>query len=649
LKNSDGHRPAATALPFQHFSFQRLNIYHPMPYLILAQSEVTARALGAWLELLGEPGVEKPKADERCILVGQLIRTEDRGVTSFEIVVDRIAKAMAEAAPLPVTVLADAVKPASLNPLSQGGDWDSLLAMWILALPEVRWVFGVGSNQPVPTDALTEANWDWHNLTALLGKPWRNPLMDPTGLRNHVKKLAEKKKAHGIPNRKERAAAIDEEVHYALFHAYTAYRFGYRADSVVSWQLMTNLFGDKVPTNEKHSFHLLLEDVNLYFPDRPEATHLSRFEENRAKNCWRLGYGNDKRTGDGVPIESSEFRIIVSSGHSGSSPRTMEENEAFVKRNKPKGWGFVLKPTGGMFDLWAKARLFERLRPQSRGGIGGSRAGLAPEFHWPPKVETAGNGSGSHSAPGKLMLVASHLIRRADALRSDANTVEECIRGAVLATDAVELLGYRTPTLALQALELKQWFETKAEVAFVGVGHHFQLERRFKEIEQETRVAAQFHHRGRRDAAALDAAVTIANRLTLIFREAGQFDEEEECLRKLRWWNRKLSFRRARNKYYLWPGLGLLAYAEWLISSLGWLMLSVAGWMLMIGLVWWAWTPGNDWMNAVKGAVDSFISSNVETTTQDPFMVFLSTFSALVGFFHLGVFVSFLYSAIARK
>ena len=328
----------------------------------------------------------------------------------------------------------------------------------------------------------------------------------------------------------------------------------------------------------------------------------------------------------------------------------MEQNRQYVKTNKPDGWGFVLKPTGGMFDLWAKARLFERLRPKKQGGQGGSRPGLAPGFDWPPKPDgDATNGSASHSAPGKLMLVASHLVRRADALRPESNTVEECIRGAVLATDALELLSYRTPTLALQALELKQWFETKAEVAFVGVGHHFQLVPRFREIERETQVAARFHHKSRRDAAALDAGVTIANRLTLVFREAGQFDEEIECLRKLRWWNRKLSFRRARNKYYLWPGLGVLAYAEWMISSLGWLLLSVTCWMLLLILVWWAWTmDGHSWEGAVKGTLGAFIGSGV-TTEEGPGIVFLSSFSALLGFFHLGVFVSFLYSAIARK
>ena len=605
-----------------------------MPYLILAQSEVTARALGAWLELLGEPRVNDPMTDQRCIVVESLVRNGDQGVAAFETVSDRISKVLAEGMPMPLTVLVDSVNADQLNPLNplnEGRGWDSLLALLILAMPEVRWVFGVFQGK-------TDPEWkDWHSLPALISKPWRNPLLDPTGLRNHVRNKIEEK--NRPPLRKERAAAIDEETHYALFHGYSAYRFGYRADTVTSWKLMESLFDGE----GKHGFRLLLEDVNLYFPDRPQAKKLSDFEANRAQNCKRLGYADQ-----GVPLENSRFRIIVTSGHSGSSPETMIQNRDYVKRNKPKGWGFVLKPTGGMFDLWERARLFTRLQPTSRGGEGGSRTGLAPGFEWPPRAGNPEDGTSTpHSAPGKITLAASHLVRRADALRGEANTVEECIRGAVLATEAVELLGYRTPTLALQALELKQWFEAKAEVAFVGVGHHFLLKRRFREIERETRAASQFHHRGRRDAAALDAAVTIANRLALIFREAGQFDEEEECLRKLRWWNRKLSFLRTRQPMK-WVGFGILAYAEWLISSLGWLLLSVAVWMLLIGLAWWAVQPeSKTFADAVGGAVNSFIGSGVNTESN--WLVALSTLSALLGFFHLGVFVSFLYSAIARK
>jgi len=579
----------------------------------------------------------------------------DRTTKDFEAIsrwIEQAASRNESSIPLnQIVILVDFVAPDMLNATPDVSvtkhkehEWGNLLAMLILSFPEIHWRFGViAGNPPWEVD---------HCLGALEKHAQRDTLFDPTGLREWVKLKSSlsMQDSQQLPKRQFKACAIDEEISFAYFHGYTAYRFGYRTDVVTSWSLMQEFFGPDQKSIEgsdgnqaktgNHGFHLIMEDVNLYFPDRPKDKRLSRFEEDRAKNCWKLGYG----------VESSTFRIIVTGGHSGSRLGTMTQNREFVKFHKPRGWGFVLKPTGGMFDLWEKARLFERLTPEIQGGIGGSRAGLAPRFEWPPKVsDTVAERDVSHSAPGKLMLIASHLVRRADALREEANSVEGCIRGAVLATEALELLGYRTPTLALQALELKQWFETKAEVAFVGVGHHFHVTRRFREIERETKVASRFHQKSHRDAAALDASVTIANRLTLVFRDAGQFDEEEECLKKVRWWNRKLSFRRARNKFYLWPGLGLLAYAEWMISSLGWLVLSVAGWILLLTLGWWAWTTdARPWDAAVKGTLEAFIGSGVETD-QGAGIVFLSSFCSMLGFFHLGVFVSFLYSAIARK
>jgi hypothetical protein len=147
--------------------------------------------------------------------------------------------------------------------------------------------------------------------------------------------------------------------------------------------------------------------------------------------------------------------------------------------------------------------------------------------------------SNEHSAPGKIMLIAQNLLCRAENMRSSANTVEECILGAVLANDALELLRYKTPTLALQALSLKHEFEVRAEVAFLGVGHHFDLSKRFEELTREISVASRFFNKDTRKASELDALVSIGTRLMLLFREAGHFDEELKCLAKIRSWHRR--------------------------------------------------------------------------------------------------------------
>ena len=95
-------------------------------YLILAQSGVTARALGAWLELLGERGVDDPIADVRCILGNEPgVGNQNRGVFAYETLVRRIESAVSEedlGSPFnEVIALVDVVQPSNLNIMQEGG------------------------------------------------------------------------------------------------------------------------------------------------------------------------------------------------------------------------------------------------------------------------------------------------------------------------------------------------------------------------------------------------------------------------------------------------------------------------------------------------------------------------------------------------
>lgn len=628
-------------------------------YLILAQSDATANALEAWWELLGE----KHPCDEnkhRIIWQDQSVGDSEKGVLAYSSLVRRIEEAAADPSgeiPLnEVIVLVDAVRDTELNPLAENGGWNNLIAMLILTFPEIRWVFGVSARNNVPVEYSSE----YHSLTSLLTKPLRDPLFDATGLRDYVRRrindnLSEK----NFPVRKERAAAIDEENNYALFHAFIAYRFGYRADAIRSWALMSSLF---VPTIEErskvdgkggHGFHLLLEDVNLNFPDKPAKIHLSTFcqfdhendgNQGRAKHCSKLS--NDSK------LETSTFRVIVTSGHSGTDREKMQKNIDFVKGYKTTaGSAFVLKPVGGMFDLWGKARLFSRLDPRKGHKLAGSHRGQAPGFHWPPAASDDAKKTGGHSAPGKLMLIAQNLVRRADSIKDKANTVEECIRGAILATDALELLRYQTPTLALQALCLKHEFEVKAEVAFLGVGHHFALKPRFSELEREVKVASQFFQKKRRKAAELDTLVSIGNRLMLVFREAGQFDEELTCLAKIRSWHRKLRFLQSKNPFDFIASV-FMGYAEWLMARPANFIIMLITWFVVFWGLWYVsvnkGAEGTVWASA-SSAWSAFICAepgDVKPGTPD---LALNMIATGLGLFHLGVFISYLYSAIARK
>jgi hypothetical protein len=604
-------------------------------YLILAQSDITARALKTWLSLIDE--------EEQFSIIVSSDKFQAGGagaVSIYENLVRRIEdEASDKSGIIPlndVIVLVDSVELAGidkdngLNSIHDGG-WDSLIAKLILTFPEIKFVFGLYTGS-LPGEFNEEA----HTLSTLLTPYLRDPIFDPTQLRNHARQKAR----NNIPARKYKAAAIDEENSYALFHAYTAYRFGYCADGVRSWGLMNELFSCDEQVAIGHEFKLLFEDVNLNFPDGSTEIHLSHFEDERASKCTRLGYT--------PPLETSDFRIIVSSGHSGASSKTMDDNEEYVQSHKPNGFGVVYKPAGGMFDLWRKAELFVRL-PEDVS----KQKGYAPDFIWPPVGKTVGNNPG-HSAPGRLMLIAQHLVRRADSMRSTANTVEECIRGAVLATDALELLGFQTPTLSLQALCLKHEFEVKAEVAFLGVGYHLKLEQRFEELVRDVKVASQYFESNRRQAAELDTLVSIGNSLMLIFRNVGQFDEEMECLAQIRRWHRKLRLKQVSSPLEKLTQY-IMSYAEWMLESPGRFVGMLVVWFFLfwfmkqtVGLFSPSETSNGLPISTASYAWNTFISNNPEKATTFPDLIY-NLFATTVGTFHLGVFISYLYSAVTRK
>lgn len=661
-------------------------------FLILAQSELSAKALGKWLELLGESPLVKN--DERVIIDKSCSEFQEwQSIERFSELLYALERNLDKCSLGSLTVLVDSVKPELLNPLADGG-WNQRIAMLILSFPEVRWYFGVINEFPrvaKSSDALATTLNPWwnilrnswndvcnsHSLPHLLAFPPRLCLFDPTALRNFVRNvangtlltnLAVKSIRQGsslidiseqlkslLPRREKKAASIDEEANYAIFHAYTAYRFGYCTEAVLSWELMELLFGNRgndpssLSSILEHGFDLLLEDVNLNFPDKPGNVHLSKFDVGRAMHCPAL----DRN-------EASRFRIIVTSGHSGADAKKMDANLSFVEGYKRNGSGLVFKPVGGIFDLWEKANLFHWLCPKRDPEFTGRHSGQAFGFFWPTLPSQVAEEAGGHSAPGKLMLIAQHLVRRSDALRETADTVDECICGAVLATEALELLRYQTPTLALQALCLKHEYEVKAEVTFLGVGHHFDLRQRFNELEREVRAASRYFRRANRRSAELDILVSIGNRLMLVFREAGQFDEELACLVKIRSWHRQLRRNQSRKLLDLMTNR-IMEYAEWLLVSPKVFIGMLGVWFLGLWLLWYLcgllklWIPEvepNQSVNFLWGSAsaawNSFAVSSPDWT-DNPVELVLNIIGSAAGLFHLGVFISFLYSSVSRK
>jgi hypothetical protein len=237
--------------------------------------------------------------------------------------------------------------------------------------------------------------------------------------------------------------------------------------------------------------------------------------------------------------------------------------------------------------------------------------------------------------------------------------VSEAVKGAVLAIDALELLGGRTPTTALEALTLKHQFEVLAECQFIGVRHNIAVEPRVKEIQEEIRFIAQWFAEADRLASTLDAEVVILGKLTSIFRDQNQFDEEWECLswqrsamvrlshersksagllasvsirpvRRLTWWYLNTLIRRPENfirGILFWLGAGTLAFS---LDA----YLSPDGWM---------------WSGESFGtAMDAFFAGNApqHATTCESW---ISRSLTVCGLFHFGVFISYVYTLVSRR
>jgi hypothetical protein len=374
-------------------------------YLILCQSKVTALALEAWRNLLGGASLYGAEQVPAPIIFDASLLPEEGGSTSYRALAQRVEFAAGPNSSIPreTVVMVDSVTATKLSAISEKGTWDHLIAMLVLTFPEIRWVFGMILGES------TGLRIEDHGLASLLTQPHREPLMDPSGLREWIRSrtniaLKLLKSEFELPERGEQAAAIDEETDFAFMHAYVTFRYGYRADVVTSWALMASLFGESALRQGGHGYSLILEDMRLNFPDKPAHVHLSRLRI-RADHCPCLDLKSD----------SSEGRFLITTGQTGSEKRIVLENEEYLGLRGKGRSGCLLKPVGGIVDLWAQ------IGPQTK----------LPGFLWSP-VDLPDELTDGHGSPGKLALVATTLLHRAREVRKQAATVPEFIRGAVL-------------------------------------------------------------------------------------------------------------------------------------------------------------------------------------------------------------------------
>jgi hypothetical protein len=520
-----------------------------------------------------------------------------------------------------------------LSPLKDPPTLAQLAAMLVLAFPDVFWIF-----------LTTRENLDDNNhilywmsdINKALDKTIYEPIFDADGLRNKIKKTMKQNPDYGntvsfIQDRKEDniAAAIDEEEAYAYLHGYLAYKLGFRCFLINSENKM-DLFKNNEISRDMNILpkaKLIFEDIYLNFPDKSKGTHFSNLHE---------------RDSVFKKLKSAENRIFVTVGH--KNVRWDKENRAYIRslRSAPKKIKIVYKPSGGIYNLLEKSGLLTdyRKRLQQKWELAG------------PNKNSDIDSSVIHSAPGRLLLLAEKLIDRAENIYSQSSTVPDCIHGATLALEALDLLGYRTPTTSLEAIALRHQLEVKAECMFYGVEYNIDVKNRFKEIEGEVSSVARWFHPSVRKRSALNARMGIITEVMGIFRQCGQFDEEQACLRHLRKLNRTWYF---LNNPWLKVIQPIRAYIETLVGSFPLFILALLFWPSFFGVL--SFKLGAEFNNISRFSFSDQLSNAfftffglqpVNFPVNGPAKI-LTILIIFGGFMHLGIFISYLYNLITRK
>ncbi|MGD2086609.1 MAG: hypothetical protein PVH61_10530 [Candidatus Aminicenantes bacterium] len=524
-----------------------------------------------------------------------------------------------------------------LEPLSEPPGVPQLLAMLILAFPGIYWVFLSTSMINLPANKNEFIADSGLIKSAHIRNPFQDkleeifdydqqvyePLFDPAGLRNIIRKNIERKekKERGIPMRYSLAASIDDEISYAYMHAYTAYRLGFRSHMVTTHNYMKRILG-KDDNTGLLPIKLTFEDLFLNFANGDRDTQKTHFSKLKERDNYYKG------------LTAVEKRIFITVGHQKTPERELSSKNKAHLRTKGQKFKFLYKPISGIFKLKKEAGIEK-----------------PTHFKWPPIKLKSGVEGGGHSAPGRLLLITKRLVKKARYILHSTQSAVESVYGAVMALEAQELLANRTPTSALEALALKHQLEVSAECMFYGVQYNFEVKARLEELEKEVQAIGEYFNPDTRKISEINARLEIITALALIFRQYNQFDEESLCLKEIR----KLHARATliKNKSWYWIFYPIRRYIEILVGSLPLFLLFVIFWPLLFGIIYYY--SGIQGISSFPQAIVESIVTFFSLGKPDFYAsasIFAKAFVALeiiFGFSHIGIFISYLYNLIFRR
>ena len=186
---------------------------------------------------------------------------------------------------------------------------------------------------------------------------------------------------------------------------------------------------------------------------------------------------------------------------------------------------------------------------------------------------------------------------------------------------------------------------------FYGAEYRKDVRNRILEIESEVKTVAEWFHPSVRDASSLNAQMSIMTEVMRVFREAGQFDEEQQCLIHLRKLHRRSML---LNHKWLKVINPLLWYVEKLVSSFPLFVVAIFVWPTVFGLLTWL-TRAQFGNGEITGWGDhmthAFILFFGIGPTQFPkhFVQLFTVLIMILGFTHLGIFITHLYTLLSRR
>lgn len=570
-----------------------------------------------------------------------------------------------------LTVLVDEIDISNLSVLSSSKP-SALIAMLVLAFPEIRWVFmevieTAAAN--VEEGVLDHSSWLRKNYgpTTLCLKHG-TPLFDGYGLRDFIRQRAsgaldgareeEDNRDHLlIPGRNNTAVVIDDERDFRYYMSLMAFTRGFRVYSVNTWAEAEYLLGEKINGKgvlvDSDNFLLSIEDMFLDFPD--QAT---RGVSNLATRSVAL---------PALGAKSPACRRFITIGHHNSSSKSergqqdnyLRQRREYESRSrvgvKPKRSEQVIyKPAPGHYELWGDLgldRVFtKRVHHKQQRGI---VLNFEWPIIWPKQDDNEGGGRGSqrpsHSSPGRMQQVAQKLIDDAMPNRHTAGTLRQAAIGAVKATEALELLAGKTPTLSLEALGLKHAFELLATCHFVGVEYHLNMSSRLKEIRQNLVMLAHWINKKRRHEFKLHGEAQILTKMVDVLSRYGMYEEAEMCRTRLGSVHRRIEIINDLKNFSihrvpLWPAK---LYTNWVLKSVAnfTVALCVGIILFVLGFIILDKSPADALQNTVEAMLPTPAAKD-----GDGLAIKLLTYGgAMFGMINFGFLIAILYSKVTRK